>query len=187
MRRWFNNRPAEEPGEEIDPAKTVVLFVCTANLGRSPMAEAMFRALLGHEARWHVLSAGTKSANGFAPTPEALTVLHCHGCDTTRLRTRRLETWMLERADYIFVMGEVHEKSVLRMLPEAREKCFRLRDFEDREADRAGDVPDPHEKPLDAYLEVHSVLQRLLPRALAFIEEGPSDAWRSWHRNYRQA
>lgn len=151
------------------------------------MAEAMMRKLMADKPNYVVLSAGTKSAPGFDPTPETLTVLQYHHYDTSGLKTKPLTTALIKRADYIFVMSEVHHHAVLKMVPTAAEKCLLLRDLEDREADRGEDVPDPHERPLDEFIVVFKMLERLLPKAVRFIEDGPTDEWLDWYDFYRRS
>lgn len=175
----------EEAAIPVPEGKTLVLFVCTANLSRSPMAEAMFR----HEVQeWEeivVASCGTKSVPGFCPTPEALTVLQTHGYSTEGLVTHRITAEVVDRANFIFVMGDVHLKTIQQKYPRAADRTFLITDFSEDEHDRGLDVLDPHEKPLDAYLEVYHLLVRLIPRVADFVIDGPTPEWERWHEFYR--
>lgn len=166
---------------EIDPSKTLVLFVCTANLSRSPMAEAMFRKLTRDRPHIVTMSGGTKTGEGFHPTPEALTVLQMNRFDTNGLRTKPVTKEMLERANYVFTMSEVHLRAVQQLYPEGKAKFHMLTDVSSDPHERHKEVPDPHERPMYVFIEVYRLLRLLLPQALRFIEEGPSEEWTYWH------
>ena len=56
-----------------------VLFVCTGNLHRSPMAEYFFRDKVGADPDWEITSAGTDTRNGMRTTREVLKVLKEYG------------------------------------------------------------------------------------------------------------
>lgn len=164
---------------------TYVVFVCTANLSRSPMAESMMRREIeGHDG-YVIDSAGTKSTPGFAPTPEALTVLQMQGYDTEGLKTARATKEMLARADYVFVMADGHLRSLSGKFPDAADKIFMLSDLSEDPTKRGMDIPDPHEQPLTVYLEVYELLLDLIPRVATFIEDGPSEEWQEWYDFYR--
>lgn len=180
-------KPVEEVEIEVPEGKTFVLFVCTANLSRSPMAEAMFRHELQEWDEIFVGSCGTKSVPGFKPTPEALTVLQTHGYSTEGLVTHRVTPAVIERANFVFVMGDVHSKTIQQKYPAAAEKTYLITDFSADEHDRGLDVLDPHEKPLDAYLEVYELLRKLIPRVADFVVDGPEPEWQAWYDFYRRS
>ena len=73
---------------------TKVLFVCTANLCRSPMAEGVFRALVqraGLADGFEIASAGTSDDFvGRPPVPEALEVAASRGYDISDIRARQV-------------------------------------------------------------------------------------------------
>ena len=177
----------DEPQIELPEGKRIVVFVCTANLSRSPMAEAMCRDELQEWDEFFVTSCGTKSVPGFLPTPEALTVLQTHGFSTEGLVTERLSSTMIDRAEFIFVMGDVHLKSIQQRYPKAAGKTFLITDFAEDDHDRGLDVPDPHEKPLAAYLEVYDLLSHLIPRVADFVVDGPEPEWQQWYDFYRRS
>ncbi len=131
-------------------------------------------------------SAGTKSVPGFSPTPEALTVLQTRKYDTSGLETNRVSGGMVARADYIFVMGDVHLKSLVNKYPSAADKTYLLSDLSEDPTDRGKDIPDPHEQPLRAYLEVYELLDHLIPRVVTFVENGLGEEWDEWYEFYRE-
>jgi protein-tyrosine-phosphatase len=87
-----------------------VLFVCTGNLCRSPMAEALFSLIARSRKRPEVKisSAGTWAAKGSRATPDALDVLETVGVDASDHRSRPLRRKHIEEADLIVAMTSVH-------------------------------------------------------------------------------
>ena len=112
--------------------------------------------------------------------------MQTHGYPTDGLVTHCISPSLVSRADYIFVMGPVHLQSVVQKYPKAAEKTYLIRDFSENEDERGQEVPDPHEKPLDVYLEVYEMLVKLIPRVADFIIDGPTEEWQEWYDFYRR-
>ena len=91
-----------------------VLFVCTGNTCRSPMAEALARAAV--EARdWtgvEVASAGVAAVDGAPASPEVAVVLGEVGIGPVEHRARSLTRELVDWADAILVMGASHQYAV---------------------------------------------------------------------------
>ena len=99
-----------------------VLFVCTGNLCRSPMAEALFVHELERRGCSSVTvgSAGTWAAEGYPATPDAVRAVGALGIDLSQHRSRGLDPDEAEAADIVVVMTSVHEHEVLGVSPGAR-------------------------------------------------------------------
>lgn len=95
-------------------------MVCTGNICRSPMAEAMLRAELERRGceSVEVASAGTWAGHGHPATPEALQVLEARDIDFTGHRSRPVDPDELAEADLVVAMTSVHVKE-LRQMSEA--------------------------------------------------------------------
>jgi protein-tyrosine phosphatase len=100
----------------------VVLFVCTGNTCRSPMAEALCKQLLAERlgcsvaelpARgFVVLSAGLSAVMGAPATPEALETIQARGGDLSGHVSQPLTAQLLAQADHVFAMTASHLRSL---------------------------------------------------------------------------
>ncbi|MFI2711123.1 low molecular weight phosphatase family protein [Micromonospora sp. NPDC018662] len=122
-----------------------VLFVCHANMCRSPMAEFIARRLLAG-LPVTVASAGTDAVDGAAMHPYAVEVTAGTGADVTAFRTRRLCPEHLTGATLVLTATRRQRSACAALAPAALGRTFTLRQFA-RLADAAepcganGDTP----------------------------------------------
>ena len=90
----------------------MILFVCTGNTCRSPMAAAMARKM-GLQAE----SAGLSAFPGMPATPQALRAVQRHGGDLAGHRARMVDAEMVKRADLICPMTRSHALCLLERFP----------------------------------------------------------------------
>ncbi len=135
-----------------------ILFVCTGNQYRSPIAAEAFRNQLfqdGLEAEWRVNSAGTWTAPGQDPTDEALELAHSHGLVIDGHKTRMLTANMIAESDLVVVMEEGHKESIKAEFPFARDKVYLLSQIVEG---IEYDIPDP----AAANGEAHAIIDDLV-------------------------
>lgn len=115
------------------PAPLRVLFVCTANLCRSPMAEFLLRHTVAEAGLdWQVASAGTRAMTGRGAHPNTLTVLGERGVPTPPVgawAARQLTPELIRQADLVLAAAAEHRRAVVSMLPAAVQRTFLLLDF----------------------------------------------------------
>jgi glycine hydroxymethyltransferase len=152
------------------PVKSV-LFVCTGNVCRSPIAEGLFRRLLGNRKDIEVASAGVHAVRGQPPSSHAVEVCAEEGANISNLRSQPLTGALVERATHIFAMTGAHVEAMQMLFPNAAEKTFLLREFEEVGATCWRDVPDPIGLGRDVYNSCAETIKNALPSVLAFVEE----------------
>src|SRR4029077_19384690 len=128
-----------------------VLFVCTGNICRSPIAEGLFPGLIGNRKDIEVASAGVHAVRGQPPSLYAVQVCEADGVDISTQRSQPLTSELVDRATHIFAMTGVHLETIHMLFPHGAEKTFLLREFEEPGATCWRDVPDPIGMGRDVY------------------------------------
>jgi glycine hydroxymethyltransferase len=110
---------------------SIILFVCTGNICRSPMAEGFLRDELERRGQTgvRVESTGISGWDGSPAMQEAVQALAERGIDITSHVARRLSRREIESADLIVAMASEHRDSVLRLTPSARPRTFTLKEM----------------------------------------------------------
>lgn len=149
-----------------------VLFVCTGNICRSPLAEAIFAHLVrqeGLDGLFTIDSAGIDSWHvGESADPRTCHIGATHGVDVPSI-ARQFESRDFERFDLILAMDRGHYRTLRARAPrEHREKVQLMRDY-DRPEHHGQDVPDPYyggPEGFESMFEMLSVCCRNLLAAL---------------------
>ena len=149
-----------------------VLFICTGNVCRSPMAEGLCRDAMSGNREVSFSSAGIGAGTGQAPSPYAVEVMRDLGCDISRQRSQPTSSELIRKADYIFVMTYGHLDSLLLLYPAAADKIFLLREFQPGLSAEEREVDDPIGQPLDVYRACRDQIQQSIPFLMEVVQSG---------------
>jgi protein-tyrosine-phosphatase len=139
-----------------------LLFVCSGNTCRSPMAEALARKIARRRgiADVNISSAGTNAWDNVPATDEALLVGMERELDLTGHRARKLTPEIVSEADLIFVMTPGHLEQVRAL--GGRGKVHVMDEYTSGTTN--GGITDPYGGDLDAYRHTADILERELEK-----------------------
>ncbi len=159
-----------------------MLFVCTGNTCRSPMAQGILKKMLRDNQieGVKVASAGTYGLDCACASPLALQVARAHGVNLSPHRSRELTKEMIKKADLILVMSQQHLDHIRQTDPEAVDRTYLLKAFPRRDAasnedSKAGvlSIKDPVGGSLEdyekAFFEIKEELTRIFPELLQLV------------------
>ncbi len=147
-----------------------LLFVCTGNTCRSPMAEALARRALANKAGWRVISAGLGAVNGQPPSPHAVKAMRALGVDISTHRSQMVTNRLVREADIILGLTHGHVEGLAYLFPDAAEKTFVLRDFDAPLGSFDKDISDPIGGPLESYLVCRDQIEQGVTTMLQHLE-----------------
>lgn len=149
-----------------------LLFVCTGNTCRSPMAERLMRHLCRGVPGWSFSSAGLFALDGAPASEEAVKVLREKDLDLSDHRSRMLTPEMLEAADRVVPMTRSHRGLIVEAHPAAAEKTRTLHSF--RITEPEADVMDPFGGTLDTYRITRDEIESALTDLVLAVIQPPS-------------
>lgn len=138
-----------------------ILFVCSGNTCRSPLAEGIAKSIFPRnlEEDVEILSAGSSAIEGLPASPLAVQVAIEHGIDLSHHKSRLLSRSLVKQADLIVTMSEKHKQTVGILQPSALERTHLLTDFCEN---AHGDVPDPVGGDLQVYGRTFEIIEKCL-------------------------
>jgi RpiB/LacA/LacB family sugar-phosphate isomerase len=135
------------------------------------MAEGIFRRAIERRGTYRVLSAGLGAMEGQPPSPYAVQAVRELGIDISGHRSAMLIPELVQQADYIFGMTHSHIDTVMLLYPQAAEKTFLLRDFDETLDIFEKDISDPIGGSYEVYLNCRDQIEQGLPSLIRFIEQ----------------
>lgn len=136
-----------------------ILFVCTGNTCRSPMAEGILKNMLkAKDGKYEVNSAGIYTHTGATITPEAQKQLKKRGIDMGARKSVQVSAELIDEADLIFAMTGNQRRLLVEAFPYSADKIHLLGDY----TNRGGDVADPYGGSDAAYDKSASEIEEML-------------------------
>lgn len=135
-----------------------IVFVCTGNTCRSPMAEGILKAKSNEHT---VSSRGLSVFFPAAAAENAVLVMQERGIDIAAHRAKQLAEDDVHNADLILTMTEGHRKILTTLFPSAKDKTHTLADF----ANLSGDIADPFGGSAETYRACADRIARLIEEA----------------------
>ncbi len=153
------------------PAPKLIVTVCTANICRSPMAEALLRHALLAEAEplrsCRVVSAGVAARKGDRISPNSVEALAKVGLRISDHRSQPLTQELADQADLILCMTESHRAVIGLALEPPPKNVFLWREFMSGKVDR--EIGDPYGGSLKDYEACRDEMVEALPGLLAHL------------------
>jgi len=160
---------------------TQVLFVCSGNICRSPMAHHLFAKLLNDRSVTHIQAAscGTYKIGGQPSMENTLAVLHKYGADGDTYRSTAMHYYHLTQSHLIIAMEPLHVDMIREEAgddPEIMKKVFVITEFHPDPVQRnAAGIYDFYLAPLDTYQELGAEIWSMLQNILNYcLEQWPA-------------
>jgi len=138
----------------LDQPIKKILFVCTGNQCRSPMAEHLFKQILARSPnprakKIAVMSASTGMYNGAQASRKTVEVMRGRGIDLAGFRAKQISPELVDWADLVLAMDRRNKKAIINMFPESAAKVFTLKEYAGSYDEL--DVEDPVSQPIEQY------------------------------------
>lgn len=148
-----------------------ILFVCSGNTCRSPMAAYLAADLAEKEypaAGFRFDSAGIATSDGYPATDNALEALRELGIDASAHSSKQFQPYMMELSDVVICMTDMHKQALCRAFPDHAKKVFLIGEL----SGSGADIPDPYMGSLGVYRITRDKLREEIAAILEAVDKG---------------
>ena len=149
---------------------SMILFVCTGNVCRSPMAAGLLRQRLDREglgSSYRVESAGVAALDDQPASSHAITVMAERGIDISDHVAHTITAADVAEAELILVMSQDHEQIIRNTWPQYGWKVHRLSEM----GGKRKDIQDPYTRSIEKYRDCADIISGYIDRSLKRIQQ----------------
>ena len=145
-----------------------ILFVCTGNTCRSPMAEYIMNGLLAENSladEYVAVSAGISTMDGLSASAGSIYACDMHGIDVSAHRSSMIDSRMITQAHLVLTMGSSHKSIINTYFPsESAGKLYTLGEYASMcdESVYAHDISDPYMMDNSVYMKVYGQIEEYI-------------------------
>jgi protein-tyrosine phosphatase len=130
-----------------------ILIVCTGNICRSPLAEALLRERTAGK-DFQISSAGTGAMVGWPADPPAVEVGQTYGLDLSAHRARQLTQPLLIASELVLTLDQSHSDWINQRYPQFRGRVHKILKWQ-----KNLDVDDPYQRPQAAFIKAYQDIE----------------------------
>lgn len=153
--------------------KRRILFVCTGNCCRSPIAEYLLRSYLQKEKpafsqRYEIISAGIAAPEGMHPPGSVQKIMEeQENIDMAKSQAVKVTKQMVLSSDYIFTMENSQKERILKQVPSAAPRVFNLSKF--LPSDFGSTIPDPIGRNFTFHENVYNIIRKAITELVDWL------------------
>jgi protein-tyrosine-phosphatase len=151
-----------------------VLFICTANICRSPMALGLFKQKIASDpdvSSWKIDSAGTWAPEGEPASGMSQRLLKNRGIDIQDHQSKSVTLELLRSYNLILTMERGHKEALRTEFPEIKGRVFMISEM----IGQSSDIQDPYSGTVDDYLAALQEIERILDQGFEKIRSLAQD------------
>jgi protein-tyrosine-phosphatase len=152
-----------------------VLFVCTANICRSPMAMGLLQVMLSSGSdQWHIEPAGVRALAGYPAAANSLAVVKQRGGDISQHSSRVITRELMAEYKVILVMERGHKEALQAAFPRYAGKVFLLSELIGQSTDIADPIGGPLVEFEETAKEIDDILHQGMDQLRRYAAESPA-------------